>query len=139
MLSPCFTVAYTPQLAKLVLSEAGIAKIISVNNKNMRVYAQAAHLNALQPNDEVLFVATEQGPYVIARSLRSSEKPTINFANANIFITAAGDIHLQTKKASLTLTATGVVKMSGQTILQQSDGDINFSAGENIHLNPAQI
>lgn len=124
-----------PKLAKVFFTESGIAKVVLSQGANLKIYAQAAHIGALQPNDEVLFIDTESGAYIIARSLRGNERPQFNLGNANIFVSEAGDIHLQTAKAQLVITAAGEIQMSAIEIKQQAQQDLHLSAKRHIHLN----
>ena len=71
-------------------------------------------------------------------AIPSHDKTLLSSGNSKIFISPAGDIHLQTAKAHLILTATGEIKLCGVEIQQQASQNVNLSADKNIFLNTDQ-
>jgi hypothetical protein len=133
------------RLGVVTIAVAGKAKMLSVYGQLLKVYAQASHLY-LHSGDTILFIATEKGPFLLAKQLHANELPTIGFEqqtdrlrlgfnNNEIIITANGEIHLSNNNATITINASGSIQIIGKSIQQQSQTNIELSAQQHIHLN----
>ena len=127
--------------------ENGIAKKISIESQIIVVHAQAAHLNALEYNDDILFLMLDEGPFILARALKQNEKPAVGFqnhqgeaislrfGNSVLHISAQGEILIQTPSSFISLSPHGNIEMQAENIKQKAKKNIKLNANKHIELN----
>ncbi len=128
----------------------GIAKKVAIRNHILEVYTQASHLSELKRNDEVLFMLTDDGPFIIARRLKHNEKPqttfqakdgetiSLQFGKSALHISARGEILIQTPNSFISLCPHGNIKMQAENINQKAKKNIKLNAQRHIELNSPQ-
>lgn len=138
----------TVHLGKVVTAKEGVAMLVAENGNGMKVCGWAADASALQYNDEVFYVVTTKGAYILGRILRENEfripRPhfvqtgegtlQLNFGAVQITIQQDGKVEFKTPHASLKLDADGQVHISGKTITQKATEEIELNAGGHIKL-----
>lgn len=67
--------------------------------------------------------------------LPQAEKTFLSCGETKIFVSAAGDIHLETAKAQLIITAAGEIKISAIAIKQEAKKDIELSTQRHLKIN----
>lgn len=117
------------QLANIHTANNGIAKTLVVNGHIETVYAQASHLPPLQINDEVLYLETAKGIFIIARALHTDESPVVAFQAQN-----AG-LNLSFGSTNIHISQSGDIKLRAKSIQHKSQEDIELNAGRHIKLN----
>jgi hypothetical protein len=123
------------QIAKVKQVENGLAKTVLHYGKTLQVYAQAAHVGPLQAGDEILFLESNKGPYIVAQTFIAGPPFIGQQPQTQIRTTPEGDIYLTTGKASLRLTADGKIELQGVQMSQHAADKIEITAENYIALN----
>lgn len=125
----------------------GIAKKVVIGNHIMSVHAQASHLAALKKNDDVLFILTNDGPFIIARRSQRNEKPapmfqensgetiSLHYGKSAIHISALGEVLIQTPNSFISLSPHGSIKIQAENVKPKAKKNIKLTADHCIDLN----
>lgn len=135
---PC----YLPgEISRVTKVRNGIARELWHPDRNLAVVCQASHVPALEEGDDVLYMQTQAGVYIIARTLKGDELPAkywqqsrgdkveLSVGKSFFCMEKSGAIQIKTPHADLTINPQGKVEINSTELIQAAQGAVQINSG----------